>query len=491
MLKPVRRLFVGVCMVVGTATTAAAQGTWVEIKSPRFTVVSNAGEGRAREIAWQFEQIRAAILAGWPWARATLDRPMIVIAAKDEATMKTLVPQLRGESATTTTSVGQTAPDAHYIALRSDVRAADNAENNPYYSAYWIFSAIVLTTGGEHELPLWYWNGLAAVLGNTIVRPSEMRFGLPVPALVRLVRDESRLRLSDFLTQDSSSSYYSDPRTRSRFDAQAWAFMHYLLYEASVDQADRVERLNRLVLEGRPSLESVKEAFGDLDALETAYLKHMQKPLVRYAVAKIETKIDAKAFTARTLSPAESAASRAGLLAAFNQPVEARALLAESRKTDAASPRSYEVEGMLLDRENKRAEAQSAFEKAEQLKSENFYTYFRLAILTWPDKGVSPDTEKRLRRAAALNEAHASTQAMLADALLSAKRAEDALAPAKRAVTLDPRGVQPRLSLARVLWALMNRAEARGVARSALLAARTDEERQQAKQLIDFFDKAQ
>jgi hypothetical protein len=50
-------------------------------------VVSNAGDGRARNVAWQFEQIRAAIQIGWPWARVQLDRPVIVVAAKDENSM--------------------------------------------------------------------------------------------------------------------------------------------------------------------------------------------------------------------------------------------------------------------------------------------------------------------------------------------------------------------------------------------------------------------
>jgi tetratricopeptide (TPR) repeat protein len=488
MLKSVRRLFVVIGMLVAPATTAAAQGTWIEIRSPNFTVVSNAGDGRSREIAWQFEQIRAAIVAGWPWARTTLDRPVLVVAAKDESTMKSLL-QLHDEVGTITTSVGETALDRHYIVVRSDVRTDQRVDTNPFYGGYWVYSALTLKTGGEHELPLWYWTGLACILGNTMVRPEEMRFGLLIPWLLRDVRSESRLRLSELLTMDAKASYYTSTPTRERFDAQAWAFMHYLLYEAVVQQPDRVNRLNRLVLDGRPSVEAVQEAFGGLDELETAYLKHVNKPLMQYARATIETKIDAKTFGARTLSPAASTAIRAGLHGAFSRSVEARALVAESRKLDAMAPQSYEVEGQLLEREGKRAEALAAFEKAEQLNSENFYTYFRLANLTWPDKAASPEMERRLRRAAALNDAHAPTQALLSQALVASGHAADALAPATRAVTLEPGSAQPRMALARVQWALMNRPAARGLARSALATSRTDGERQQAQALIDFFDK--
>ena len=197
MLKSVRRLLVGVCVLVGAATAAGAQGTWIEVSSPHFTVVSNAGDGRSREIAWQFEQVRAAILAGWPWARVTLDRPVLVVAAKDESTMKSLMPQLRFEPGTTTTGVGERGTDRHYIVVRSDVRTDERVDSNPYYGAYWVYSALALRNGAEHELPLWYWTGLACVLGNVMVRPQEMRFGLPIPWLLRDVRGEARLRLTE------------------------------------------------------------------------------------------------------------------------------------------------------------------------------------------------------------------------------------------------------------------------------------------------------
>src|SRR5215813_4702592 len=131
MLKSVRRLFAVIGMLVGTATVAAAQGTWIEIKSPHFTVVSNASDGRSREIAWQFKQVRAAIVAGWPWAKTTRTGRSSVVAAKDEATMKSLL-QLRDETGTVTTSVGETAPDRHYIVVRSDVRTDDRVESNPF-----------------------------------------------------------------------------------------------------------------------------------------------------------------------------------------------------------------------------------------------------------------------------------------------------------------------------------------------------------------------
>ena len=81
------------CAILSIPLTSAADDRWIEVKSPHFTVVSNGNDKTARNVAWQFEQIRAAIQAGWPWARVQLDRPVTVVAAKAEASMKLLLPQ--------------------------------------------------------------------------------------------------------------------------------------------------------------------------------------------------------------------------------------------------------------------------------------------------------------------------------------------------------------------------------------------------------------
>ena len=42
------------CLLLEPALIAA--DTWIEVKSPHFTVISNAGEGSTRRLVWQLEQ---------------------------------------------------------------------------------------------------------------------------------------------------------------------------------------------------------------------------------------------------------------------------------------------------------------------------------------------------------------------------------------------------------------------------------------------------
>ena len=88
-----RPLVLTVSAVLVAARLGAAPAPWVEVKSPHFLVITNAGDGAGRRTAWQFEQIRSGLSRLWPWAKIDAGRPFVVFAVRDEATLKTLGPQ--------------------------------------------------------------------------------------------------------------------------------------------------------------------------------------------------------------------------------------------------------------------------------------------------------------------------------------------------------------------------------------------------------------
>jgi hypothetical protein len=72
---------------------AHAADKWIEVSGPHFTIASNASPREATTITWEFEQIRAAIGALWTWARVDLNKPLVILAVKDENSIKALAPQ--------------------------------------------------------------------------------------------------------------------------------------------------------------------------------------------------------------------------------------------------------------------------------------------------------------------------------------------------------------------------------------------------------------
>src|SRR5512143_3852676 len=82
-----------VSLLLAPLPARAAERPWIEVKSPHFTAVSNAGDKSARRSAWEFEQLRSAFQGLWPWARISSATPIVLFAVKDEASLKALAPQ--------------------------------------------------------------------------------------------------------------------------------------------------------------------------------------------------------------------------------------------------------------------------------------------------------------------------------------------------------------------------------------------------------------
>jgi len=472
-----------------TTAASAADDKWVEVKSAHFVVITNGNERSARNLAWQFEQIRSAIEIGWPWARVQLDRPIVVIGAKDEATMKALVPQYwETRGSVRPASVFTTAADRHYIAVRSDVRLDDTPGINPYRSSYWTYSLLTFDAAYERELPLWFRIGLAEILSNSIVRDDEIQFGRQIPWHTEALQ-LGRLRLAELIALDTSSPYYTSGSTRERFDAQAWGVMHFMLFGLGDKGATGVNTLAQLLLDGKSSSDAIQQVFGSVDALEQAYLQYQKKPITNYARLKIQQNVISKDFPVRTISPSDALTMRAGLHVAMNRIEDARALIVESRKAESVNAGSYDVEALLFDRNRQSAEARTAYAKAVELNSQSFYSHYRAASTDIETAGpAAAGLEKQVRRAIALNEAYSPSYSLLANILLRSNQATGALEPAVMAVRLDQRDPFSRLTLARVYWSLSRQAEAMGVARSGLSLARTDQQRAAAKELITFME---
>ena len=490
---PALALFV-VLLSIAAARPAGAADTWTQVTSPNFTVVSNAGDKRAREVAWQFEQIRAAMTAIWPWMRGELDRPVMVVAAKDENTMKLLAPQYWEKGAKIhPDSVFVTGPDRHFVALRADARAEDTNAVNPYYASYWSYAALLLDASFDRDLPLWLRDGLAGVLSNTIVRENEIRFGMAPPWYVQTLSTQSRLRLPQLFATDRNADYYRSAATRELFDAQTWGLLHYLLFDPVMGKSGKLDAVIQAVASGTPSTEAMRQAYGDFEPLEGAYMLHVRKELMPYSRLKTETKVTVSSFASRALSEADAANTRAALHAVMGRPGEAKALIAEARKNgDAAA--GYEVEAMLAERDGNAAAHKAALARAEQLGTTNFYALYRLALLEMPqndDAAANAVAEARLRKAVELNPLHPAAHASLASVLASgpAEKRAQAIPIAQKAVTLAPRDWFTRSALARSLWNVGERDAALAQARLAVSLAQTDAQRGQAQQLLDFFVK--
>ena len=471
----------------------AADRQWIEVKSPHFIVATDDGERVARDLAWQFEQVREVIRQICPWAPAEVPKPYLVLAVRDENGMKALLPQFWDRlDGPRYSSYSTNAQDRVYVAMRADVLGENTQITNPYQPAFWSYASVAINAGLSRNLPLWFARGLADVLSNASVSNSTVDIGMPYPSKLMILNNSQRLRLRELLTADATSPWMRDPARMPTFDAQAWAFVHFLMYGENGAHRARVDQFVTALTRGASAAAATDAAFRDLEALEGAFSIYMKRPTFSYQRLKVQASVKRETFPSRKISPAQSAATRALFHVATDRPVEARTLLDEARKTEPNLHLAFEAEGLMLDDQKKPEEARAFYAKAVDAGSDSFYAHYRFASLTNRPGATAEDldkAERALETATKLNPNSAWSYLLLGELRYQRGRAADAVEPLERAVALERDSVRTRVSLGRVLTSAGRRDEAQLVAQDAMAIAANDADRRMVQQLQDMLQR--
>jgi tetratricopeptide (TPR) repeat protein len=492
-MQRIKSFWVVAILLASTAAprSAAAADSCVEMQSPHFKALSNAGQGSTRSVLWQFEQIRAAMAALWPWMKTDLPKPILVIGAKDENTVRQLAPEYwerRGNIHPV--SVWVTGADQHYMLIRTDQQGDDTITLNPYTSAYFSYASLILNSSFDRELPLWFSLGLAGVISNTVVREKFLLLGPPIPWHLQTLRTQARLSLRQLIGVTRTSPQYKQANGREQFDAQAWAFVHFLMFGDKGAHRSAINRFSNLLSSGKDADAAFTEAIGRVDDLESPFSAYINASIYSFNQANIDAGSAGQNFQSHPASPADAAAGRAAFHVAMNRPTEARTLIDEAHKADPNNSAAFVSEGLLLDRTGNADQALAAFVKAAEMGTSNAYAHYRAAVLKWagaphPDDQALKQIESGFARAVTLNPSFADAYARLAEVRAVLKQpAAEVLPVLARAVELEPSSPWHRMTAARVFWRYNNLADARKAAETALALADTDQERAEAQRLL-------
>jgi cytochrome c-type biogenesis protein CcmH/NrfG len=481
------RLCAAVLTIAGVAFGVVplhAADTWVAVDSPHVTVISNAGDSKAARIASQFEQVRAALVGLLPSANVPLHRPFVVIAAKDESTLKSTAPAYFQRSGAHPYTVVVGAPDKHLVALRADVEAGGRETINPYLPAFRNYTSLMLDAAYGARLPFALRDGFSWVFGNAAIAESDLQLGRINPPLRTTFLREARLHLAELLALTPDSPYVSDPSTRGRFSAQSWALVQHLLVGVGPDGPKRLTQLVTLLTTGTAADAAFRQAYGSLDDAERAEFNGINNGRSQLLRVGVEAKASAAQYPLRALTDVDADAARAAFQLASGSPAESARLLAAARSRNDKAAAIYEIEGLAADRERNTDAAQRAYTRAADLGSTNFYVYVRLASASAATATAAAQTERLLGKAIELNQAYAPSLTMLATLMFAQNRAANALGLARRAVQLEPENFSYHLLLARILQRTDQSGLAQSVGRETLALARTEQERQVVRSFL-------
>jgi len=467
----------------------------IEVRTPRFTIVSQSGEKAARDLGWQLEQVHSVFSRAYPWAKLESGRPFIVLAVRNEKTVRELSPQFweRWQMRPTAAFVSDSGQD--FVAIRTDIAGGGDAGENAYSTAYEGYVSIVLNASFPGRLPFWFHHGLQNFFGNTLVREKDVHIGRLVKRHLERLNQGSRYSLAELMAIDRDSPSFRQEADRQVFEAQAWLFVHFLFFGEDGGLQPKLNRYADLLRAGRAGPDAFREAFGDLEPLEKGLSLYLSRRLYRYTQLNLDVNVDRASFAVRPVGEAEAQALRAAFLSAMREPIPAARALAESAlKADPKQPIAHEVMGLIADDEKKRDEARDAFGRAVDNGSLSFWAHYRLAQLLWKRDADRPTLEriaKALEKSAELNPDYAWALSFLGDTRVALDDAAGALEPARKAVALAPGESYHRRTLARVLSAAGQLDAAQQEAGRALALAKEEDDKGEARELLAWIARQQ
>ncbi len=448
-------------------------------------VASNAGEKEARRIADQFEQIRALFHAAFANLRVDPAQPVLILAAKNEKTMKMLLPEdweVKGH--VHPAGLYQQGEDKHYVILR-----LDSAGDNPFHALYHEYTHALLHLNFT-GLPLWLDEGLAEFYGNSRLGEKESRVGTIDETHLYILGQNKLLPIETLLSVEQSSPYYSEANRASVFYAESWALVHYLMMDPEAQQRQLLKNFFAAWDKNGNQIEAAQQAFGGLKGFGQVIEGYSRQASFRVGLFKNAQQAADKNYSARSLTPGEVLALRGDCATHRNRFEQAQPLLEQATQLEPNLAIGHEALGYYLYRKEDKSGADKEMKKAMELGSTSFAAPYYHGLLVLRGGLAAPEARQEairsLERAAQINPQFAPAFEGLAQAYAASPETQkQALEAGAHAVKLEPTTHAYAINLMYLLLNAERDADARQLAQRVLEKAASAEERQTAQDLLN------
>src|SRR5947209_18454491 len=277
------RFLLFTCVLLFGASLSFADQQWVEVTSPHFSLLTDAGEKRGREVLVRFEQMRTAF--GLLFQKVNVNTPvkLQIVAYRNSKELRQVAPLFEGKAITLAGyflgggihGMPANGEDRQYIAL--DLSAEDN------WGTVFHEYAHLLINSNFPPTPVWFDEGFAEYCSSLKVDKKEIAIGLPRPDLPVTLSENHWLKLVDLFSVGHNSKIYNRDDRRSVFYAQSWITVHYFMSKG-VATMKQVGTYNRLARDPHITVsDAVRQAFGmGPDELQKAVEAYFRTSHVMY-----------------------------------------------------------------------------------------------------------------------------------------------------------------------------------------------------------------
>lgn len=443
-----------VCLAALSAFAGEREPNWLQVRSPHFYVVTDAGEKQARNVADQFEKMRAVFHDSFPNIAIDEFGPITVVAVRNKKEFRTMVPPAYlAKGSLDLAGYFLRVPEKNYILVRLDAQG----DEHPFSVVYHEYTHL-LTSKGAEWMPLWLNEGLAQFYETTEIEGKEVLLGKASYGPVEYLRENRLIPLATLFAVDHDSPYYHEENKGSIFYAESWALTHMLFIDDFKTKAHRLQTYMELLAKGTEPAKAATQAFGDLGEMQKQLQSYVSQASFQYFRREAQISTKELEYKIDPLPAPQADAVRADVLAYNQRTDDARALLQDVLQRDPNNESARETLGYLAFREGKTEEARKWYEEAVKLDSQSYlanYYYAAFAMSSPLNDEQAKAVEQSLRAAIKLNPKFAPAYDRMA-VLLAQRRTDldEAHRMALYAVSYAPDVAAFRLNAANVLMAM-------------------------------------
>ncbi len=445
------------CPVLGFASEQ-----WTEVKSAHFTVITDAGEKRGRDVALRFEQMRQVFGSLVLHGEVKTSRPVQILAFKNTKGIKQMAPLFKGKPIELA-GLYQKGQSEDFIAL--DLSTEGDYRWQTVFHEY----AHLLLNSNTSEWPLWFDEGFAELFSTIDLSGKQALIGRAPESAVQMIANNRLMPVAQlFAVQHDSATYNESGDHRNMFYAESWLIVHYL----EEKQLVKPVILSFAATHGHPDEAEFRRRTGMTFAeFDRALENYVRGNKLMGWDTPLPTGIDANSFTARALTPNDALIAVAEMHAASpDHHAEAMRELEQALSADPANVKAQSDLGYAYLMQRDYEHAEPYLEKAAASGSEDAMVHFYYAMLLQQKFQASTasseqlETQKKeLEQAIKLNPNLAEAYNLLA---LNARQRQDstgAIEASLHAVALDRRNESYAVNLASAYLAARKIPEAQAV----------------------------
>jgi Flp pilus assembly protein TadD len=440
--------FLLIVILCGPPTLSAGEPAWVEVRSPNFSVVTDAGEKRGREVAMRFEQMRAVFGALMTKANVNLPIPLQIVAFRNTKEVRQFAPVFNGKSVEVA-GFFQPGEDRSFIVL-------DMSVESPWTVVFHEYAHLLMNGNLKGEFAPWFQEGFAEYFSSIEVDSKEARVGKIPSDRYLILQQAGTMKIADlFRVKQNSATYNESGDHRNTFYAESAMLVHYI-YDNQL--MPKVQAYFDLEENKHMSVEdAIQQGFGmSASQFDKTLNNYLSSHRYKYYPIPTPTAISTNNFTAIPLSATAGQAVLADIH--LHSPGYRERAVVEFQdilKSDPKNAAACRGLGYAYLQKQDFTEAAGYFGRASQLDSEDPRVHYYNALLMARKNGFGGGSDlsamtKELETSIRLNPNFADSYALLAFAQSASGDAAKALVTMRKALAISPRDENYLFNLANI-----------------------------------------